>query len=107
VAPHIVRDNVGFALLRDRHPCTEIRAREREITGLLPIGDILDGHLPTVCQQPRTSLARALIRRGGVDAIGSEIVVMLRTAALDLSEREMARALFDRASAAVLSWPAS
>ena len=59
-----MRDNIGFALLRDRHPRAEVEAKVREIAGLLEIEDILDRYPPTISagQQQRTSLARALIR---------------------------------------------
>jgi multiple sugar transport system ATP-binding protein len=62
--PLRVRDNIGFALLRDRHPRAEVEAKVSEIAGLLEIGDILDRYPPTISagQQQRTSLARALIR---------------------------------------------
>ena len=62
--PLRVRDNIGFALLRDRHPRAEVEAKVREIAGLLEIDDILDRYPPTISagQQQRTSLARALIR---------------------------------------------
>jgi multiple sugar transport system ATP-binding protein len=62
--PLRVRDNIGFALLRDRHPRAEIEAKVREIAGLFAIDDILDRYPPTISagQQQRTSLARALIR---------------------------------------------
>jgi multiple sugar transport system ATP-binding protein len=62
--PLRVRDNIGFALLRDHHPRAEVEARVREIADLLEIGDILDRYPPTISagQQQRTSLARALIR---------------------------------------------
>jgi multiple sugar transport system ATP-binding protein len=62
--PLRVRDNIGFALLRDRHPRAEVEAKVNEIAGLLEIGDILDRYPPTISagQQQRTSLARALIR---------------------------------------------
>jgi multiple sugar transport system ATP-binding protein len=63
--PLRVRDNIGFALLRDRHPRTEVEAKVNEIASLLEIGDILDRYPPTISagQQQRTSLARALIRK--------------------------------------------
>jgi multiple sugar transport system ATP-binding protein len=62
--PLRVRDNIGFALLRDRHPRAEVAAKVSEIAGLLEIEDILDRYPPTISagQQQRTSLARALIR---------------------------------------------
>ena len=63
--PLRVRDNIGFALLRDRHPRAEVEAKVSEIAELLEIGDILDRYPPTISagQQQRTSLARALIRK--------------------------------------------
>lgn len=65
--PLRVRDNIGFALLRDRHPKAEVEARVEEIAALLEITDILDSFPPTISagQQQRTSLARALIRSAG------------------------------------------
>jgi multiple sugar transport system ATP-binding protein len=62
--PLRVRDNIGFALLRDRHPRAEVAARVEEVARLLEIADILDRYPPTISagQQQRTSLARALIR---------------------------------------------
>jgi multiple sugar transport system ATP-binding protein len=62
--PLRVRDNIGFALLRDRRPRAEVEARVNEIAGLLEIADILARYPPTISagQQQRTSLARALIR---------------------------------------------
>jgi multiple sugar transport system ATP-binding protein len=59
-----VRDNIGFALLRSRHPRAEVDAKVKEIAGLLEISDILERYPPTISggQQQRTSLARALIR---------------------------------------------
>jgi multiple sugar transport system ATP-binding protein len=63
--PLTVRDNIGFALLRERRPREEVARRVGEIAGLLEIGDILDRYPPTISagQQQRTSLARALVRR--------------------------------------------
>jgi multiple sugar transport system ATP-binding protein len=63
--PLRVRDNIGFALLRDRRPRAEVAAKVSEIAGLLEISDILDRYPPTISagQQQRTSLARALIRK--------------------------------------------
>jgi multiple sugar transport system ATP-binding protein len=62
--PLRVRDNIGFALLRDRHPRAEVEAKVGEIAELLEIGEVLDRYPPTISagQQQRTSLARALIR---------------------------------------------
>ena len=62
--PLRVRDNIGFALLRDRHPRAEVEAKVDEVAQLLEIGDILDRYPPNISagQQQRTSLARALIR---------------------------------------------
>ncbi|MEZ5847741.1 MAG: ABC transporter ATP-binding protein [Geminicoccaceae bacterium] len=62
--PLRIRDNIGFALLRDRHPAAEVARKVDEVTGLLEIGDILDRYPPTISagQQQRSSLARALIR---------------------------------------------
>ena len=62
--PLRIRDNIGFALLRDRHPRAEVEAKVKEVAGLLEIDDILDRFPPTISagEQQRTSLARALIR---------------------------------------------
>ncbi len=62
--PLRVRDNIGFALLRNRHPRAEVEAKVKEIAELLEISDILERYPPTISggQQQRTSLARALIR---------------------------------------------
>ena len=62
--PLRVRDNIGFALLRDRRPRSEVSNKVDEIAQLLEITDILDRYPPNISagQQQRTSLARALIR---------------------------------------------
>ena len=62
--PLRIRDNIGFALLRDREPRAEVAGKVRRIAELLEIQDILERHPPTISagQQQRTSLARALIR---------------------------------------------
>jgi multiple sugar transport system ATP-binding protein len=69
--PLTIRDNIGFALLRERRPRQEIAARVGEIARLLEIENILDRHPPTISagQQQRTSLARALIRRAPVSLL--------------------------------------
>jgi multiple sugar transport system ATP-binding protein len=69
--PLTIRDNIGFALLRERRPRTEVGARVEEVAGLLEIGDILSRHPPTISagQQQRTSLARALVRRAPVSLL--------------------------------------
>ena len=66
--PLTIRDNIGFALLRERRPRDEVAKRVGEIAGLLEIGDILDRYPPTISagQQQRTSLARALVRRAAI-----------------------------------------
>jgi multiple sugar transport system ATP-binding protein len=66
--PLRVRDNIGFALLRQRRSRSEIEARVRAVAEMLEISDILDRYPTTVSagQQQRTSLARALIRRAPV-----------------------------------------
>ncbi len=63
--PLTIRDNIGFALLRERRPRDEVAKRVGEIADLLEIDDILDRYPPTISagQQQRTSLARALVRR--------------------------------------------
>nr|WP_298685020.1 ABC transporter ATP-binding protein [uncultured Dongia sp.] len=69
--PLKVRENVAFALLREKKANAEIEARVRQVAELLEITDILDRY-PTVIsagQQQRTSLARALIRRAPVSLL--------------------------------------
>lgn len=62
--PLKVRDNIGFALLRERRPAAEVARKVEEIASLLEITDVLDRYPPTISggQQQRASLARALIR---------------------------------------------
>ena len=62
--PLRIRDNIGFALLRDRRPGTEVTQKVDEVAALLEIGDVLERYPPTISggQQQRASLARALIR---------------------------------------------
>src|SRR3954469_5174185 len=69
--PLKVRENIGFALLRQRGAATDIDARVKEVAGLLEISDILDRYpaLISAGQQQRTSLARALIRRAPVSLL--------------------------------------
>jgi multiple sugar transport system ATP-binding protein len=69
--PLTIRDNISFALLRERRPRQEVTARVAEIAKLLEIEDILDRYPPTISagQQQRTSLARALIRRADVSLL--------------------------------------
>jgi multiple sugar transport system ATP-binding protein len=69
--PLRVRENIGFALLRERRPRAEVDARVKEIAELLEIADILDRYPATISagQQQRTSLARALIRRAPVSLL--------------------------------------
>jgi multiple sugar transport system ATP-binding protein len=63
--PLTVRDNIAFALLRDRVPKPEVRRRVDAIAALLEIGDVLDRYPTSIAsgQQQRASLARALVRR--------------------------------------------
>jgi multiple sugar transport system ATP-binding protein len=69
--PLKVRENIGFALLRQRGGGTEIAKRVEEIAELLEITDILDRYPSVISagQQQRTSLARALIRRAPVSLL--------------------------------------
>jgi multiple sugar transport system ATP-binding protein len=69
--PLTIRDNIGFALLRERRSREEVARRVGEIAGLLEIGDILDRYPPTISagQQQRTSLARALVRRAAISLL--------------------------------------
>ncbi len=69
--PLKVRENIGFALLRQRGAGADIEARVKEVAGLLEITDILDRYpsLISAGQQQRTSLARALIRRAPVSLL--------------------------------------
>ena len=63
--PLRVRDNIAFALLRERRPRAEVDKVVGEVAELLDITSILDRHPPTISagQQQRTSLARALVRK--------------------------------------------
>jgi multiple sugar transport system ATP-binding protein len=69
--PLKVRENIGFALLRERRPASEIATRVNALAELLEITDILDRYPATISsgQQQRTSLARALIRRAPVSLL--------------------------------------
>lgn len=69
--PLRVRENIGFALLREKKPAAEVDRRVREIAALLEIEDILDRYPTTISagQQQRTSLARALIRMAPVSLL--------------------------------------
>ncbi len=66
--PLRVKDNIGFALLRDRQPRAEVARKVKEIADLLEIEAALERYPPTISagQQQRTSLARALIRKADV-----------------------------------------
>jgi multiple sugar transport system ATP-binding protein len=69
--PLKVKENIGFALLRQRGAGADIDTRVKEIAALLEISDVLDRY-PSVLsagQQQRTSLARALIRRAPVSLL--------------------------------------
>ncbi len=63
--PLTVRDNIAFALLRDRVPKAEVAQKVGAIADLLEIGEVLERHPITIAsgQQQRASLARALVRR--------------------------------------------
>lgn len=69
--PLKVRENIGFALLREKRPQAEVDKRVREIAALLEIEDILEQYPSTISagQQQRTSLARALIRMAPVSLL--------------------------------------
>ncbi|MPZ12435.1 MAG: ATP-binding cassette domain-containing protein [Kiloniellaceae bacterium] len=62
--PLTVRDNVAFALLRERAPREEVVRKVAEVAELVGIADSLDRFPSTISsgQQQRASLARALIR---------------------------------------------
>ena len=66
--PLRVKDNIGFALLRDRQPRAEVDRKVQEVAELLEIEAALERYPPTISagQQQRTSLARALIRSADV-----------------------------------------
>ncbi len=69
--PLRVRDNIAFALLRERQPRAQVEARVRRIAELLEIDGILERYPGTIAagQQQRTSLARALVRRAPVSLL--------------------------------------
>ncbi|SMF21904.1 carbohydrate ABC transporter ATP-binding protein, CUT1 family [Tistlia consotensis] len=62
--PLTVRDNVAFALLRERAPRAEVASKVAEVAELLEIEGSLDRYPATISSghQQRASLARALIR---------------------------------------------
>lgn len=62
--PLTVRDNIAFALLRDRTAKAEVERRVAEIAALLEIEDVLGRYPVNIAsgQQQRASLARALVR---------------------------------------------
>ncbi|MCX8253295.1 Trehalose import ATP-binding protein SugC [Beijerinckiaceae bacterium RH AL1] len=62
--PLTVRDNIGFALLRDRARRAEAGKRVAEVAAMLEIESVLDRHPVSIAsgQQQRASLARALVR---------------------------------------------
>src|SRR5690606_38851118 len=62
--PLTVRDNIAFALLRERKPRAEAARKVAEIAALLEIEPSLDRYPGTISSghQQRASLARALIR---------------------------------------------
>jgi multiple sugar transport system ATP-binding protein len=62
--PLTVRDNIAFALLRDRTPKAEVAKRVSEIAALLEIEEVLGRYPVNIAsgQQQRASLARALVR---------------------------------------------
>ncbi len=66
--PLRVKDNIGFALLRDRQPRAEVDRKVKEVAALLEIESALERYPPMISagQQQRTSLARALIRSADV-----------------------------------------
>ncbi|WGF86272.1 ABC transporter ATP-binding protein [Marinivivus vitaminiproducens] len=69
--PLRVRDNIGFALLKDRMPRGDVHKRVAEVASLLEIEPVLDRYPPLISagQQQRTSLARALVRRADVSLL--------------------------------------
>ncbi|CEJ13763.1 Trehalose import ATP-binding protein SugC [bacterium YEK0313] len=62
--PLTVRDNIAFALLRDRTARDDVARRVAAIAALLEIEDVLGRYPVTIAsgQQQRASLARALVR---------------------------------------------
>lgn len=66
--PLRIKDNIGFALLRDRQPRAEVDRMVKEVAELLEIESALERYPPTISagQQQRSSLARALIRSADV-----------------------------------------
>ena len=82
--PLRVRENIGFALLREKVPRAQIDKAVNEIASLLEIEDILDSYPAAISagQQQRTSLARALIRSAPVTLLDepmSQLEPRLRT----------------------------
>ena len=82
--PLRVRENIGFALLRNKVPREEADKAVQEIAAILEIEDVLDSFPAAISagQQQRTSLARALIRRAPVTLLDepmSQLDPRLRT----------------------------
>ena len=71
--PLTVRENIAFALLRDRLPRAEVQEKVAEIAKLLEIEDILDRYPPSISggQQQRASLGRALVRDADLSCLTS------------------------------------
>ena len=95
--PLTIRDNIGFALLRERRPRDEVTKRVGEIAGLLEIDDILERYPPTISagQQQRTSLARALVRRAAITLLDEPMSQLGAAAAGDPASPD--QGLSDRA----------
>lgn len=82
--PLKIRDNISFALLRNKTSKADIEKAVSEIAATLEIDDVLDAYPAAISagQQQRTSLARALVRQAPVTLLDepmSQLEPRLRT----------------------------